>query len=301
MRRLFFGALGLAIIVALNLSVGQTTLLRASAPHGNATSPTYTPVATPTAVRHTEPPTLSAKSWYALDVDSGVPLAAHDADTERPIASITKLATALVIMHDHGMGDQLTLPQLPTYAPDDEIIHLQAGERFSTHDLLAALLINSADDSADALALADSGTETAFVTKMNQLLKRWGVGEAHFSNPSGLVDTGNAASAKAVGSLAELVVQNPVARQLVGTSSATITDTSGRTIALATTDQLLQNGQFKGIKTGYTEAAGQCFVGLTTIQGHPVITVVLGSTDRFGDTTTLANWIGQNYQWHAPR
>jgi serine-type D-Ala-D-Ala carboxypeptidase (penicillin-binding protein 5/6) len=261
----------------------------------------YTPVAIPVKTGGTiTPPAVSAASWYALDLTTGLLLGAKNADQQRPIASITKLATTLVILHDHELSDTLTLPKLPTYQADDEIIGLQAGERFTVHDLLAALLINSADDAADALALADSGSQTAFVAKMNQLVAQWGITGAHFSNPSGLIDTGNTVSAKAVAQIAELALRNQAVQQLVKTPQATIHDSAGRTFTLNTTDTLLQSGQFQGIKTGYTLAAGQCFVGLTTIQGHQVITVVLGSQDRFGDTTNLADWINQQYRWQAP-
>jgi len=303
MRRLLLVGLAILVIALPNVTLERALALRLTAPGQSALAaslPQASAVAVPQIIGQPAAPNLAAASWYAVDVATGTTLASHNATTERPIASITKLATALVIVHDHATGDQLTVPTLPAYASDDQIIGLQAGERFSARDLLAALLIYSADDSADALALADSGTETAFVAKMNQLVARWGIAGAHFSNPSGLIDSGNGASAQAVAALAQLVVQNPTLRQLVATPTATITDSAGRSFALATTDELLPSGQFKGIKTGYTEAAGQCFVGLTTIKGHEVITVVLGSPDRFGDTTTLANWITQNYQWQPP-
>lgn len=271
---------------------------------GNAPVQTaaYTPVSIPEKVGTAdEASTVSALSWYAVDVDSGVELGARQPDTERPIASITKLATALVFVHDHAMAQPVTVPTLPAYAPDDEIIGLKAGEQFSAHDLLSALLINSADDSADALALADSGNQTTFVAKMNRLIATWGIKNARFSNPSGLVDSGNGASARAVAQLARLTLHNSALRQLVMTKSVTIRDRAGQSYTLMTTDQLLQSGGFSGIKTGYTEAAGQCFVGLTTIRGHQVITVVLGSQDRFGDTAKLADWISHTYQWQPPR
>jgi D-alanyl-D-alanine carboxypeptidase len=76
-----------------------------------------------------------------------------------------------------------------------------------------------------------------------------------------------------------------------------ISDQSGRVYDLKAIDELLQNGAFTGIKTGYTVAAGQCFVGLTSIAGHPVITVLLNSPDRFGETQALADWIGKTYTW----
>lgn len=281
--------------LATNRHLANLTPASLAAPAITA-EPAYQPVVVPT---KTGSATLSltATGAYAVDLDSGVTLYSLHADTQQPIASVTKLATALVIARQYQDSDIVTVPQLPTYQPADEVMGLQKGEKFTVHDLLSALLINSEDDSADALGIATSGSQAAFATQMNSLLSSWGITEAHFSNPSGLTDAGNGASARAVAQIAELALQNPTIKQLVATPAATIHDTADRSFALTTTDTLLQNGQFQGIKTGYTPAAGECFVGLTTIQGHPVITVVLGSQNRFGDTQQLADWINQNYRW----
>jgi D-alanyl-D-alanine carboxypeptidase (penicillin-binding protein 5/6) len=299
--------LNTAILLILGLLPGHLAANRhlANLTHTSLTSftapakvaePAYQPVVVPIKTGTTTLQ-LSATSAYAVDLDSGTTLYALHADTQRPIASVTKLATALVIARQYQDGDIITVPQLPVYQPADEIMGLQKGERFTVHDLLSALLINSEDDAADALGIATSGSQAAFAVQMNRLLSAWGVTEAHFSNPSGLTDAGNGASAKAVAQIAELALQNPTIKQLVATPAATIHDTAGRSFTLTTTDTLLQSDQFQGIKTGYTPAAGECFVGLTTIQGHPVMTVVLGSQNRFGDTQQLADWINQNYRW----
>jgi D-alanyl-D-alanine carboxypeptidase (penicillin-binding protein 5/6) len=112
-----------------------------------------------------------------------------------------------------------------------------------------------------------------------------------------LNDINNAASAQAVAQISQFILRNPSLRELVGTGATSIRSQQGRVLNLAPTNQLLQSGRFDGIKTGYTLAAGQCFVGLTTVQGHEVITVILGSSDRFGDTLLLTNWINRNYIW----
>ncbi len=276
------------------------TLAAAPVAPATAVLTNYTSTAIPVQTGTAPMPALTAGSWFALDATTGVPLAAHNADVQRPIASITKLATALVILHDHSLNEEVTVPTLPTYAPDDEVIGLKAGEQFTIRELMTALLVQSADDSADALALADSGTRTAFVAKMNRLMQLWGVTGAQFSNPSGLINTGNIISARAVAKIAQLALRNSTVRQLIDTQAATIHDSAGRSFNLYTTNQLLQTGQFQGIKTGYTGAAGDCFAGLTTIQGHQVITVVLGSQSRFSDTLKLTDWINQNYQWQTP-
>jgi D-alanyl-D-alanine carboxypeptidase (penicillin-binding protein 5/6) len=240
---------------------------------------------------------LTAGAVYAIDRDSGQVLYQRNAGTPRAIASITKLATAIVIVHNHELDDIITVPDLPTYQPEDELLGLVPGEQYRVRDLLAGLLVQSGNDAADTLAIADSGSLPAFSAKMNRLMSEWGVRGSRFSNPSGLSDTGNAASAQAVAQIGQLALHNSTLRKLVDTGSTTMRSQSGRVTNLAPTNQLLQSGRFNGIKTGYTLAAGQCFIGLTTVQGHEVVTVILGSQDRFGETLLLTNWINRNYSW----
>ncbi len=245
----------------------------------------------------TKPLQLGAASAYAIDVTTGEVLYSSRPDTQRPIASITKLVTAMVILRSHNLDELVTIPALPTYTPDDALVGLKPGSVFTVRDLLAGLLIHSGNDAADALAIADSGSREAFAAKMNRFVAEWGIMAARFSNPSGLGDNGNSASAEALAKISLLALRNPTVTSLVKTPTATITSKDGQIFKLETTDHLLQSGRFHGIKTGYTVAAGQCFVGLTTIQGHQVITVILGSQDRFGESMLLADWINTTYQW----
>jgi serine-type D-Ala-D-Ala carboxypeptidase (penicillin-binding protein 5/6) len=203
----------------------------------------------------------------------------------------------LVILSRHTPDERITLPALPAYKPEDERIGLFAGESYTVGDLVQAALINSANDAADALALYDAGAIPKFAARMNAKMTEWGITSARFSNPTGLFDNDNNASTEALGKIAGLALTNAFLRQTILKPEAAITSATGRVINLVSTNKLLATGQFYGIKTGYTPAAGECFVGLTRINGHEVITVVLGAGDRFGATQSLANWISRNYQW----
>jgi D-alanyl-D-alanine carboxypeptidase len=214
-----------------------------------------------------------------------------------PIASITKLMTVLVILKSHQLTESVTIPALPAYKPEDAKMGLTSGQTFVLKDLLAAALIPSANDAADALAIWDSGTIAAFSAKMNRLAQDWGIEGVRFSNPSGLIDQDNYANARALAQIGKLAMTNGTVRQLVATSQTSINDTAGHTYVLTSTDQLLSDGRVKGLKTGFTAAAGQCFMSLAVINGHQVITVVLNSPNRFSETEQLINWIQQNYQW----
>jgi D-alanyl-D-alanine carboxypeptidase len=239
----------------------------------------------------------ASASVYALDAATVTPLYAQDAARQRPIASVTKLVTALTILSTHDPSERVTIPALPEYPDDADLLDLRPGENYALGDLVQAALIISGNDAADSLAIADAGSASAFAGRMNAKLAEWGITGAQFSNPSGLIDSGNSASAESLSRIALLALRNPFIRDVVAKQSITIVSNGGRQISGVTTDKLLATGDFYGIKTGYTGAAGQCFVGLTKINGHDVITVVLGSEDRFGDTTKLADWIKENYTW----
>jgi serine-type D-Ala-D-Ala carboxypeptidase (penicillin-binding protein 5/6) len=241
---------------------------------------------------------LGSASALAWDVDSATPIYKVSSNKQLPIASITKLVTVLVILRDHKLDEVVTIPALPPYQPEEVTLGLTPGQTFVLKDLLAAALIPSANDAADALAIYDSKTIEAFSAKMNRLVSEWGISDTNFNSSSGLVDTNNYATAEALARLASLALTNQTVATLVQTPKTTISDSAGRSYELISTDKLLGDSRVKGVKTGFTAAAGQCFVALVEIKGHRVITVVLGSPDRFAETLTLINWIENNYTWH---
>jgi len=240
--------------------------------------------------------TLAAKGVYGIDLATGQILFEQSPDQELPIASITKLVTAMVILENHSLTETIEVKNLPTYSLAAEKIGLTNGEKLALGDLLKGALIASGNDAADTLAIYDSDSITAFSNKMNNLVSKWDIDNAHFSNASGLIDNNNYASARALGQLAMIALKNPFLAETVKTKSAIIKNQIGKAYTLTNTNQLLAAG-FSGIKTGYTPAAGQSLVALSTIDTHPVITIVLGSPDRFGETSSLVNWIGRNWQW----
>lgn len=244
-----------------------------------------------------EPLNLDASSALAIDTATGTILYSHNPNDRRPIASITKLVTCMVVLSRHSVNQPVTVGKLPAYESDDEILGLQQGQVFTVGDLVQAALIQSADDAADALAVYDSGTTTAFSGRMNSLMSEWGIPDTHFSSASGLQDQNNYSTASSLVKIGELAMTNSTIRTDVDAETATISDATGLSYNLTTIDQLLYTGAFYGIKTGYTAAAGESFVGITRVGGHQVITVVLDAGDRFGSTQSLVNWIGRNWAW----
>jgi D-alanyl-D-alanine carboxypeptidase (penicillin-binding protein 5/6) len=171
------------------------------------------------------------------------------------------------------------------------------GQKFKLGELIEAALIPSANDAADALALFDAGTIDGFNGKMNDLITDWGISDSRFTSASGLNETGQAVSALSLAKLAKLAITNQTIAQTVSQSLGIVTDLSGTSYRVTSTNRLLSDPRVKGIKTGFTPAAGQSLVVLAMIRGRPVITVMLNSPDRFGETLNLIDWVERTYQW----
>lgn len=249
-------------------------------------------------VRQRETPLeLGAKSSLAVDAQSMLTLYSKNPDEKVPIASITKTVTALTILKRHNLDEVVTIKSLPEYGPEDDTMGLVEGDTMTVRQLIQAILIKSANDAADALAIWDAGSIPKFTNRMNISVREWGIPDTNFAGPSGLQDKNNFATATSLVKIGKLVMTNKFVQETVKTPSITLTSGQNRTYELFSTNKLLENGQVYGIKTGYTLASGECFLGITTINNRAVITVVLGSNDRFGDTVRLTNWIGSTYQW----
>ncbi len=254
-------------------------------------------VALPIQTSNSLPSLESRSSILALDEATGTPLYVKAGGVRRPIASVTKLVTAIVVLSRHRADEIVTIGKLPAYLPEDDTLGFTTGEKYRLGDLVSAALIASANDAADALAIYDAGSINRFAAQMNLKMGEWGIADTHFVSPSGLVDDNNYATALALGKIASLALTSPLIKDAVSHNYLTISSLAGRTLSATSTNKLLASGQFYGIKTGYTLRAGECFVGLTKVNGHDVITVVLGSSDRFGETQALTNWIGSSWVW----
>jgi len=244
-------------------------------------------------------PNLTAKAGSAMiyDLGSGSTIYQKDVDTKRPIASINKLMTALVIMESHKPNEVVTIKDLPELGPYDQKIGIRNGEEFELSELLKATLIHSANDAANALAIYDSGSIDAFANKMNQKAKQWGLDNSKYSNANGLEGGDDYSTARDVTTLASLLIQNQTFKGIVGTRSEYISNLEGKQYLLTTTNKILGQNGVVGMKTGYTLKAGECLVTVANRNGKSIITVVLDSPDRFQESKSMIDWSFNNYIW----
>ena len=183
-----------------------------------------------------------------------------------------------------------------------QTIELERGEQMSLKNMLYGLLVHSGNDAA--LALADNFPlgYPAFVAAMNAKAKALHLDHTVFKNPSGVEQYGHVTTARDLAILSGVAMENSLIREIVSTRSITITDVSGEiSHNLVTTNELLGIlPGLKGLKTGWTENAGECLISYVERDGHPIIVVVLGSLDRFGNTATLVNWAYAHHRWITP-
>lgn len=244
-------------------------------------------------------PVIEAKSIYAIDLETDTPLLARDIFTRRPIASIGKLITAMVILDRHQLDEKVTVSK---HASEEEgsQMGLKAGEEITVENLLMGMLINSGNDAAVALAEFDAGSENVFVFKMNEKARSLGLKDTHFSNAKGFDEPENYSTAYDAAIFAKAALNYPFIRKTVAIKTTTVTSASGKTKhPLESTNELLENPHWKviGLKTGRTPGAGQSFVALA--QGpkdREILTIVLDSPNRFKETKILIDWILRNYE-----
>jgi D-alanyl-D-alanine carboxypeptidase (penicillin-binding protein 5/6) len=229
-------------------------------------------------------PGVAAPAAIVVDADSGRVLWARHAHIRRPVASLTKLMTVLLAERPGRLSRRFTITAAMT-GEQGYTLGLRAGQRVTVRDMLAATLIASANDAADALAVRRSGSLTAFVSLMNHEAHRLRLSDTHFSNPSGIIDTGNASSAWDMADLARRLLKRPALRRLVAVKVYRRSD--GGTFV--SRNQLLWTyPDAIGVKTGSTTLAGDCLAAAARRNGHTVIAVVLDAHgDEFGEATKL--------------
>jgi D-alanyl-D-alanine carboxypeptidase len=241
----------------------------------------------------------------AMDLDSGKILLHKYSNRPQPVASLSKLMTVFIILENHDLDEIVTVPKEATF-PTSSTIDIYQFEQLTVQTLLEAVLIGSANDAAIALAIFHSGSEAQFTKTMNQYARKLNLDSAQFFNATGLDvfinenTKGNTMTAREVLKLSRLLLQNDFVRNTVTQKHFYGTSVDEKFFhEKPSTNQLL--GTFlnlKGLKTGFTHLAGECFVALgETKNQQEIITVILGSTDRFGETKTLLSWIYDSFEW----
>jgi len=208
-----------------------------------------------------------------MDADTGKVLAGSNADEQRAVGSLMKLLTAYVVMQAGDPDKTVTVPKLDVIK-DESIIGLAPGMQYDRALLLRALLVVSAGDAAQALAVDVGGDEATFVDQMNQAARALGLTNTVAANETGLDADGAHSSAADVAELARVLMQDPTFRETVDNQSAKL---FGKTRPATNQPFLAGYDGATGIKTGHTTQAGYSLAASATRDGRNLIAVVLGT------------------------
>lgn len=237
------------------------------------------------------PPEVPARAALVYDVDADRVLLAQDAHVPLPPASLTKLMTALVAREHLRLDQEVIVP--PEALVPATRMGLRPGERVQVRTLLYGLLLPSGSDAAITLAVAAAGDVDTFVVWMNAKARDMGLENTHFANPHGLDAPGHVSTAWDLARIAQAVLDDPVLADIVATSEVTV----GGYRFVNRNRLLREREDVVGVKTGTTPLAKECLVAAFRLGQHRVITVVLGSQDRYQATLQAWTYYREAYQW----
>lgn len=237
-------------------------------------------------------PIVTAQGSYIIDTESATPVFAKNEHMKFFPASTAKIITALVALDVYKPSKVLTVGHIVNVG---QVVGVVPGEKIRVHELLYGLLVHSGNDVAFVLADNYTGGRDAFVTKMNEKAVELGMKNTHFENPAGLDNSNQFTTPFDLSLAGRKLLQNELLSTIVSTPSITISDVDFVHFhQLTNVNKLLGKiAGIGGLKTGYTEEAGENLVTFYKHDGHEFLIVIMKSADRFSDTEMIVNWITQ--------
>jgi D-alanyl-D-alanine carboxypeptidase (penicillin-binding protein 5/6) len=242
---------------------------------------------------------LEAQAALAMRPDATRVYYNKNMEVRRPVASLTKLMTAIVVLENFNLDDVVKIAKSDVKR-EGASGDLRQDETLTVRSLLNIMLIDSSNDAATALARQRSN----FISMMNEKVEKLGLTNTHFSNADGLDEKNNFSSALDIAKVfSYLVFNHPFAGEILKTKNMVVYSAEGGIEhRLENTNKLLENiAEIQAGKTGYTGGAGESLTllisGMEFGEKNSIITVVLGSPDRFGESEKLINWLKSAYIW----
>ena len=236
-----------------------------------------------------ERPGVSAQSAIVMN-SGGEVVYEQAADEERLIASTTKLMTALVVLERCDLDEEVEIPA-SCCGIEGSSVYLYPGQRCTVRELLLGLLLASANDAAEALAVHVAGDEAGFAELMNEQARALGMEHSAFANPHGLDAPGHHSTARDLARLMLRCMEEPGFPELCTQQSAQVGDQT-----ILNHNKLLSRCPgCVGGKTGFTKAAGRCLVSCVEREGTRLVCVTLSDPDDWNDHMRLYDWAFANY------
>ena len=243
-------------------------------------------------------PEVTAESIYLVDLPSFTPIFSRNENLKLFPASTTKILTALVAYDVYKPDQIITVKKIIT---DGQVMELIIGEKITVENILYGTLVHSGNDAA--FVLADNYGYYKFVDLMNKKARDLGMKNSYFSNPNGLDSGTQHSTAFDLSLAARELLKNPYLSKIVSTKEISISDVDFKYFhQLTNVNKLLGEIQgLGGLKTGYTENAGENLVSFYKKNGHQFVIVILKSLDRFNDTKNIITWIEANVGYINPK
>jgi len=245
-----------------------------------------------------EEPDIKAKSAIVFDAEKNKVLYEKEIDRILPIASLTKIMTALIVLENIEL-DEITTISKEAVGAYGEIGNLVVKEKISIINLLHVLLMESSNDAAVALDEAvEQKTGKSFVSLMNEKVDKMGLTSTRFSDPSGFNST-NISTANEIVKIVKHSFDQSIIWQILKTPEIDLFSDDGEIKHhWVNTDELLNRlPDVIGGKTGYTTEAEGCLILVVEISSKKIISVILGAKERFLETEELIKWVERAYQW----
>lgn len=243
-------------------------------------------------------PQVTSKYYCLIDAKSGQVLLANNDEVRRPVASTTKIMTAVLAEEYAGLNELASVSKHADHTAE-YTIGLREGQKLPVAELIKVALIRSANDSAVVLAEHVAGDETLFAHLMSVKAFVIGASRTHFRNASGLPDSDHYSTAYDLAVIGRFALTHPYVREMVATDVSQFHHPGyQQPLTITNTNALLRSYTgADGIKTGTTDAAGKCLVASATRDGRQLISVVLKSPDRQGDCARLLSFGFDNYHF----
>lgn len=233
----------------------------------------------------------SAEAEIAMELTTQRVITESNADAKMPMASTTKILTAIIIIEDCDLDTIITVPD-QAVGVEGSSIYLKKNEEIDLRDLVYGLMLRSGNDSAAALAIYHSGSIEKFATVMTERAKQIGAENSNFKNPSGLPDDEHYTTARDLCKIACYAMNNDVFKEIVSTKNYT-----GKFRSYSNKNKLLYNYDgANGIKTGYTLKAGRCLVSSSEREGMDIVCVVLNCPDMYERSEAIFDYSYNNFK-----
>lgn len=296
-----FGLILLAVIItpiiSFSLQFTDSLFVSLQIPQNNSQVAGIQKYNIPPASKNLPVPELGARAILIKDLTTGTTLYQKNGSVSLSIASTTKIMTALVASEYYKQNSVLTVGN--SASTPGSRVGLMNGEDLTFRSLLYGMLLNSGNDAAFALAENYPGGVLGFVSAMNKKVLELGLQNTHFDNPAGFDSPQSYSTAMDLAKITEEALKNPNLARIFATKETNIVSLDKKyTHNLLNLNKLLSQVRgVLGVKTGTTEESKQSLVTLVERDGHRILLVLLGSNDRFSETTRLIDWAYANFEW----